>query len=599
MLDFHDLQDRVLTLLRHGPRSVVQSLRDSISALLVDEFQDTDAVQAEILETLADDQAASGRLFLVGDSKQSIYGFRGAEPRIFQSFRERFPADGQLNLTENFRSVPAILNFVNTLFAETFSGAEHRLRPGGMDVGPLDSEAPAVEFLWTGRHEKADVALRRKVEASVAARMLAIRLKAGWTVRDPKLGVPREARPGDVAILFRSRSDFPIYEQALAAVGLDYHVVGGSTYFAQQEVIDLMNLLSAIEDPLDALALAGVLRGPFFGVSDEGLYWLANSGAADLVEAFAAAPRLPASLAADDAIAVTRAAETLQRWRGRKDTMPIAELLDRALTESGFEAALMGEFLGGRKRANVRKLVDLARKFDARGSLTLADFVARLRADVKNPPREEQAATSDEAGQAVRLMTIHQAKGLEFPIVVLADLARQPQPKSDLVTHHPELGLLIRPRGDADGDESATRNFGRDLLAEEEAEAGEAEELRVFYVATTRARDALILAAGRTADETTKSPAMRLLVSRFNLSTGEPLAEPGPGEWPARAGVINPAPIAAADLPTALRFRPKLLVTARAIQRAKRAERSFTRDAPLRAKLRRPYGGLPSPSEHA
>ena len=568
LLDFHDLQDRVQKLLRDGPQSVGDALRSSIDALLVDEFQDTDAVQAEILESLAGADATSGRLFLVGDAKQSIYGFRGAEPMIFQSFRDRFTTDGRLNLTENFRSVPAILGFVNRLFADAFPGAEHQLRAGGSATSVRQDPAPAVEFLWAGRKEKSDATLRRKVEASIVGRMLALRLKAGWQVRDRQTRTTRDARPGDVAILFRSRSDFPTYEQALAAVGLDYHVVGGSTYFAQQEVIDLMNLLSAIEDPLDSLALAGVLRGPFFGVSDEGLYWLANSGSAGFVEAFAACDRMNTNLSPDDALAVETAAATLRRWRDRKDKMPIAELLDRALAESGFEAALMGEFLGDRKRANVRKLVGLARRFDARGALTLADFVARLRADVKNPPREEQAATSDEAGQAIRLMTIHQAKGLEFPIVVLADLDRKAPSRSDLVTHHPELGFLVRPRGDADGDETATGNLGRDLASIEKARANEDEAIRVFYVATTRARDALILAAGRAPDDPLNSAAMRLLASTFDLATGASLAETEPGSPGVIVNVIDPIPIAAANLSTVARFRPKLLLTARTILRA-------------------------------
>lgn len=569
LLDFHDLQDRVRTLLRDGPRSVREALRSSMDALLVDEFQDTDAVQAEILESLAGEGASSGRLFLVGDAKQSIYGFRGAEPKIFQLFRDRFPTDGQLNLTENFRSVPAILGFVNRVFGDSFPGAEHQLRAGGSTPAACDDSARPIEFLWAGRKEKSDANLRRKVEASAVGRLLALRLGAGWEIRDRKTQSTRQARPGDVAILFRSRSDFPTYEQALAAVGLDYHVVGGATYFAQQEVIDLMNLLSAIEDPLDSLALAGVLRGPFFGVSDEGLYWLANSSSAGLVESFAAFERVRATLSPDDAIAVARASETLGRWRDRKDRMPIARLLDRALAESGFEAALMGEFLGARKRANVRKLVDLARKFDARGSLTLADFVARLRSDVKDPPREEQAATSEEGGHAIRLMTIHQAKGLEFPIVVVADLDRKPANNNDLVAYHRELGFLVRPRGDADGDESATSNLGRDLASIDEARGDEDEEIRIFYVATTRARDALILAAGRAADDPPKSPAMRLLAKSFDLATGASLSEPDPGMPAVSVNVIDPISLATANLATTSRFRPKLLMTARTILRAK------------------------------
>ena len=133
----------------------------------------------------------------------------------------------------------------------------------------------------------------------------------------------------------------------------------------------------------------------------------------------------------------------LDDWRALKDRLPIAALVDRVLDESGFEAALLGEFLGDRKRANARKLVRLARRFDAQGRFTLADFVARLRADLREPPREEQAATTDEEGESVRLMSIHQAKGLEFPIVVVPDLNRRDDHGRENVTFHEELGPLV------------------------------------------------------------------------------------------------------------------------------------------------------------
>src|SRR5262249_3496683 len=140
-----------------------------------------------------------------------------------------------------------------------------------------------------------------------------------------------------------------------------------------------------------------------------------------------------------------RAVELLARWREAKDRVPMARLAARILDESGFEAALVCEFLGERKLANTRKIVRLARDFDRHGGFTLADFVAGLRADLKSEPREEQAATSDESSPSVRLMSIHQAKGLEFPIVVLPDLARVPSRQSPLAACHPDLGLVVRP----------------------------------------------------------------------------------------------------------------------------------------------------------
>src|SRR5262249_33731309 len=134
-----------------------------------------------------------------------------------------------------------------------------------------------------------------------------------------------------------------------------------------------------------------------------------------------------------------------RRWRSDKDRIPMARLVARILDESGFEGAVVCEFLGDRKLANTRKIVRLARDFDRQGGFTLAEFVARLRADLEDEPREEQAATTDEAGASIRLMSIHQAKGLEFPIVVLPDLARASRPRSPLLACRPDLGLVVRP----------------------------------------------------------------------------------------------------------------------------------------------------------
>src|SRR5262249_54613299 len=182
------------------------------------------------------------------------------------------------------------------------------------------------------------------------------------------------------------------YEAALAAEGLDYHVIGGSAFYSQQEVIDLINVLSVVEDPCDEVALAGALRSPFFALSDEGLYRLATHQRAadepsDLCAGFRCCDQV-ASLTALDQRRVLRARELCSQWRALKDRIAIAALVARILEESGYEAALPGAFLGSRQRANARKLVRLARRYDEAGGFTLADFVARLRADLRNPPKE-------------------------------------------------------------------------------------------------------------------------------------------------------------------------------------------------------------------
>ena len=536
-LDFDDLLLLTRDLLRDDARAVLDELSRRYQLILVDEFQDTDPIQDEIVRRIAGDDFAGGRLFLVGDEKQSIYGFRGARPDLFAAYRAEFPPEGRLPLAENFRSRPGLLDFVNALFADAFPAYEP-IAAGKPDT--LDASLSSIVFTWpdpegargwpgqslrapegqagatppghedlapatrgrsasdTDRREP-DAAARRRTEAARLARLVKSWIDDGRPVRDKDTNEPRPMQPRDVAFLFRTLNDVAPYEQALADEGLAYYVVGGSAFYAQQEVQDLINVLAVLDDPHDAVALSGALRSPFFAVSDEGLFWLSTVRRNDLFFGLTNADEstLP-DLAPDDRRRASRALELLARWRGRKDREPIARLVDRVLDESGFEAGLLGESLGDRKRANARKLVRMARKYDEHGGFALADFVARLRADLADPPREEQAATTGELGEVVRLLTVHKAKGLEFPVVVLPDLDRPADGPRDPVALHPELGPILNVTADDDPDADPDADDPKGSLgwlvhrrlrqAEEAAEA-----LRVFYVATTRARDLLVL----------------------------------------------------------------------------------------------------------
>jgi ATP-dependent helicase/nuclease subunit A len=575
-LDFDDMLILTRDLLRDHPELAGDADEGIPTRYLVDEFQDTDEVQGEILRRLGGPALNGGRLFLVGDDKQSIYRFRGAKPRIFQEFRAGFAAAGRHALTENYRSVPAILDFVNALFADVFAetGEGARLVPGPKTF-PATS-GPAVEFLWTDEPVDEDAggtrlatSDQRKIEARWIARRLHQRLNEGWKVRDPGSGKLRDAGAGDIALLFRSMASVGDYEAALAAEGFDYHVVGGSAFYAQQEIHDLINVLSVIEDPRDVVSLAGALRSPFFCVSDDGLYWLSMSRFGDLADGLQHADEID-ELSSPDGPQAWRARALLLRWRDLKDRVPIAALVDRVLDESGYEAALLGEYLGARKRANARKLVRMARQFDAHGGFTVADFVNRLRADLRRPPREEQAATTDEAGTSLRLMSIHQAKGLEFPIVVLPDLNRKSGDDRDFVGFHPDLGPLVRVAGDpAPGEEAGPEEKRQSLgwQTYQAIEQGEedAEALRLFYVATTRARDALILSAGLSPEGKATSRAMALVAERFDRTSGVCVASLPAGWTEPRVHVTRQCPPASGVAASGRVGRPPLIEIAERI----------------------------------
>jgi len=291
-LDFNDLLIRARDLLV-GPEG--EKLRKRLAAqtrlLLVDEFQDTDPLQVEMVKALCNYAITGGKLFFVGDYKQSIYRFRGAQPHVFRELRAGIPERGRLPLSLNFRSQPAILDFINALFQDEMGPGYEALRPDHAQVSPT----PAVEFLWAQEQEDDDAAHKdrgpleegatrrlRRLEADWIARrlrsMLHAREKIVWDAEAARSGKPaaRELRPGDVAILFRALSDVDLYEDALRRYGIDYYLVGGHAFYWQQEVFDLLNLLRSLDSPLDVVSLAGVLRSPFFSLLDETLYWLAQ-----------------------------------------------------------------------------------------------------------------------------------------------------------------------------------------------------------------------------------------------------------------------------------------------------------------------------------
>ena len=526
VVDFQDLLTAARDLLRDH-LAVRARLSERYRFLLIDELQDTDPVQMELVELLCGAGLTEGKLFAVGDVNQSIYRFRGADVHQFQNLRRRMPEDGRQDLSRNYRSQPAILDFANALF--------RRCLTDFTDLQAYHSQinsGPCIEFLWSprpegddgeavpGRPGKASAAASRAAEAEwIASRIAALVRGAAQVVVDRK-GDPTRLRPvqySDVVLLFRAMSNVQIVEAALREQNIDYYLVGGRAFFAQQEIYDLLNLLRALENPQDAVSLAGVLRSPFCCVSDEALFVLGrpreglwaglSSGTSD------------ADLPPDQREPVARARRNLVRWRGLKDRLPIARLLGAVFADSGYDAATQFETLGDRKLANLWKLQDLARTFDRSGLFGLAEFIARLGDLVRTQPREEQAATLPESADVVRLMTIHQAKGLEFPVVIVPDLAAtghgggQPAAQWDR-----GMGCVARPP-EEDGAPVFPDFAWKMLQAQSDLEEWQ-ESLRTLYVACTRARDYLILSSSLPDPYQPAGPWMQTLAERFDLETG-------------------------------------------------------------------------------
>jgi ATP-dependent helicase/nuclease subunit A len=525
VLDFQDLLVMARDLMRDNAH-VRNAVLQRYHYLLLDEMQDTDPVQMEFVDLICGIGIEHDKLFAVGDAKQSIYMFRGAEVALFEQLRAKVGEKGRLSLTRNYRSQPAILHFVNALCGKRFAGYEP-LEP----FHPQAFAGACVEFLWSvpGDGEDKETAGEiRAREADAIARRI-VELIASPEPRILEGEQLRPVRPGDIVLLFRSMSNVAIYEAALRKHGLDYYLVGGRAFFAQQEIYDLLNLLRALENPDDSVALAGTLRSPFACLSDDALLLLglhpeglwAGLNDSDTVS------RLPNEMKPR----AERIRKLLIDWRNVKDRLPIARLIGRFFADTGYDAAMQFEFLGDRKLANLWKLVDLARAFDRSGLFGLADFIARLGDLVARQPREEQAATQPENADVIRIMSIHQAKGLEFPVVFVPDLAAASGGgQFSAARWDRRLGCLVNP---PDEEPPLFSDYPHRLGLAFEEVAEWREDLRILYVACTRARDLLVLSAGlkvlMPADSAPNRPApvraanvwMLALGEQFHLVSGE------------------------------------------------------------------------------
>jgi ATP-dependent exoDNAse (exonuclease V) beta subunit len=488
-LDFDDLELSARALLA-AHESVRAAWSERLELLMVDEFQDTNRRQLGLLELLD-----RGNLFTVGDELQSIYGFRHAEVGIFRERRSVLAAQGAaLALARSFRGRPPLIAAVNAVFGERFGDAYTPLVAARQDAGG----EPPIELLLTDRRGWAEspyaqaiagelppAPLWRQAEARLLAQRVAELLAGG------------EVAAGDVVVLLRAAGDLPVYERALQERGLRTLAAVGS-FWGHQQVEDLLAWLRALANPLDELALYATLASPLVGVSSDGLALLALQARAEGVgawtalrrtdgELYTAAARLPDA----DRERLRHFAETFAQERRVAPALGVAELLLRAIAASGYERHVLSLSWGERRLANVHKLLRLARRFEAaegRGLRGFLDHVAHRGSYAQGA--EPEAPTGGAEPDAVRLMTIHAAKGLEFDVVCVADLGRGSRGVApDLLVDGERVGLRLVG---LDGSEPVAC-LRYEELCEERSRAEAAEEERIVYVAMTRARERLLL----------------------------------------------------------------------------------------------------------
>jgi len=507
VVDFSDVLLRALDLLRQMDEFSQSRFRleSRYHHILVDEFQDTSHPQWDLVSLLVRSWgegaglAYSGpfqpTIFVVGDPKQSIYGFRDADASILDAagrFLEGLREDGEVRhaISRSYRSVPALLAFVNDVCHEMALA----VRPGAFRYDEADrfpvmpGEEAAPERADAAPEVAHALGLIGGPTSEVCADRLAAeldRLLRHGTVRDRDTGLPRRMRPGDVAILFRSRDSHRAFEHALEARGIPAYVYKGLGFFDADEIKDVLALLWYLATPASELRATAWLRSRMVGLSDEALRRLAPRLADALTrreEPAALAATGPAGLAPDDAARLRQARAAAARWLPLVDRLPPAELLDVALREAAYAAELRGPRLA-QGRENLKKIRALVRRIQNRGYLTLArvtDYIERLSLG------DESSAVVD-ALDAVNLMTVHASKGLEFPVVCVVNLSRGTGSRGD----------PIRVSADGPDEDPASVSIGDfrsdadEALPEKERE----ETKRLMYVALTRARDRLYLAS--------------------------------------------------------------------------------------------------------
>lgn len=469
-VDFEDLQLMVRDLLRRRT-DVREELQWRFRSIMVDEFQDTNRLQCELVDLLA-----TNELFFVGDEFQSIYRFRHADVDVFRERRDQ--SGGVLSLTENYRSRPEVLSLVNHVFRTEFGDRFAPLEAAGRFGGP--EFGPAVEVMVV---DKLAVRERgeswRQAEAQALARRIAQLVELG------------ACTPGEVAVLMAAGTSADVFETALRQEGLDTHRAIGRGYYGQQQVVDILFYLRLIQNRYDDEAVVSVLASPLVGVSNDALVLLRRVASRRPFFSGLEAS-LPPGLDTRDAQLFAAFLQRYERLVAIADTVSLEELIERIVVEHDYELAVLSRWDGRRRYANLRKLGRLARSYeDLRGS-DVEGFTKFVRELDEVGAREAEAVAEEEDADAVRLMTIHAAKGLEFKVVAVADTGRE-------VARVQRNEILSLPDGQfgfsvvdpLTGKRRAAPGY--EEIRSQEQRAEEDETRRLYYVAMTRAIDRLLI----------------------------------------------------------------------------------------------------------
>jgi len=505
-LDFLDLLLKARDLVK-GNETVRRGFQSRFTHIFVDEFQDTDPLQAEILLLMAADDPSEtdwrvakpvpGRLFIVGDPKQSIYRFRRADVGIYREVCERLVQRGAVSvkLTASFRSVPQIQSCINAAFAPVMTGDPLTLQADYVPLSPYRADAtrqPAIVALPVpapyGTRNIAANSIEKSIPDAVGAFIDWLLNKSGWKVTERGGDEPVAVAAKHVCLLFRRFLSFgeditQPYVRALEARGVHHVLVGGKTFHEREEVETIRAALAAIEWPDDELSVFATLRGALFAIGDEELLEWKLASRQDgfgALHPFRIPQSIPPHLSP-----IAQSLQVLQQLHRRRNYVPVAETIQDLLNASRAHVGLVLRAGGEQALANVLHVSELARQYEAAGGISFRGFVDELRIAAETAQASE-APILEEGSDGVRIMTVHKAKGLEFPVVILADPTCRLSPAEASRWLEREQGMCAQKL-------AGWSPIDLVLHGEEERAREQAEAQRLTYVAATRARDLLVV----------------------------------------------------------------------------------------------------------
>ena len=508
-LDFEDLQLLARDLLRDN-ESIRETEQLRFRAIMVDEFQDTNGLQCDIVDLLAPWPSAASpptdadagtslsgavhstvpsgaapasasqdtkSVFFVGDEFQSIYGFRHADVAVFRDRRER--AALRLPLARNYRSRPEVLAAVNHLFGEEFGDGYQPLAASGEFSDPVFGHP--VELLVSDKRSYREAGENwREGEARAIARRVRDLVDTG------------AASAGEIVLLFAAGTDAERYEAALRAAGLPTYRATGRGYFGQQQVVDLLFYLRLLHNRYDDEALVSVLASPFVGISNDAILLIRRHAARRPLYS-GIEKSLPEGLSDDDARMVRAFKQRYERLAAASVRLSLERLCEEIVSAHDYDLAVLAQWDGKRRYANLRKLMRLARSYEELRGPDIEGFVKFIRDQEAVGASQLEAVSEEEGADAVRLLTIHAAKGLEFKVVIVADAGRDTSgaPSSDEILVRPDGSFGFRVIDPKSGKKRGV--FSYEQVREAEKHEDRAERLRLYYVAMTRAIDRLIV----------------------------------------------------------------------------------------------------------